>query len=55
MVFILYITVHNMEMLVTDSSIQNPEVDKLLDIGKTEVDTDKRLAAYKGSTGNNSS
>ena len=25
----------------------NPEVDKLLDIGKTEVDTDKRLAAYK--------
>ncbi|MGJ0845175.1 peptide/nickel transport system substrate-binding protein [Tissierella praeacuta DSM 18095] len=25
----------------------NPEVDKLLDIGKTEVDTDKRLEAYK--------
>jgi peptide/nickel transport system substrate-binding protein len=25
----------------------NPEVDRLLDLGKTEVDQDKRLAAYK--------
>ena len=32
-----------MEMLEIDFSISNPEVDKLLDIGKTEVDQEKEI------------